>query len=407
MVNTAKQMTQQRLKILLSGVSAKSGGAATYLRNLAGELPQSKHQYVLYVPPNLAKAVRSLGNNLTVVATDIAFKSSWRRFLWDQVVLRWIINKQKVNVFVSSSDFGVLFPPCQQILLIRNPLFFSDFYLQRILPQKSWRFRIEFLLRRKLISLSAKSSDVVIAASESMLQDVRRFIMIPNGKAVVNYFGVPLERFNGKGKKARKRGSMEAGTSQEGPLRMLYVSEYSDYKNLTTLLKAVVLLRDQGIGDFCLTTTADPSQFPDVEITTRREDKALASDPRVAPYVKFTGSVPYRKMHTLYQDSDLFVFPSLAESFGHPLVEAMATELPIITSDIPIHREICGEAAVYFSPLSPKDLVDKILLLRGDPDLRRRLGQIGRKRAEERFDWKDHVRRLVEIIEEVVTHARG
>lgn len=401
------------LKIAVNAVSAKSGGAATYIHNLASGFAQveHRHEYIFYVPAVQAKAMQVSGDNVTVLETHVGYRSSWRRLLWDQVALRRTIKKERADLLLSSSDFGVLFAPCQQILMIRNPLFFSSLYLERILPHKSRRFKLEFLVRRWLISLSARSSDVVITASQSMLDDVRRFIPIHDGKAVVNPFGVPLEKFkriNG----VRVKGVWESWGLREGAwfrkpgkLRMLYVSEYSDYKNLTTLLKAVVLLREQGVDDFFLITTADPDQLPDVEITTRELDKVLASDPRIASYVRFIGSVPYERIQALYQESDLFVFPSLAESFGHPLGEAMASGLPIVASDIPICREICAEAAVYFNPLAPKDLAEKIILLR-NPDLRQRLGELGRKRAETHFDWKDHVRRLVEIFEKAATNAQ-
>ena len=287
----------------------------------------------------------------------------------------------------------MLFPPCRQILMIRNPLFFSGLYLATILPHKSWRFKIEFLLRRWLISSSAKSSTITMTASRSMYEDVRRFIRIENHKGAVNRFGVPLEKFTVKPKKTGRR--------QKGSFRILYVSEYSDYKNLTTLLKAFLLLRKKEAGDFSLITTADPGQFPNVEITTRAIDTALANDPRVAPYITFTGALPYEQIQNLYTECDFFVFPSLAESFGHPLVEAMASEMPIIASDIPICREICSEAALYFSPLDARDLAEKITLLRNNSGLRQKLARIGRDRAERYFDWKDHVGRLVEIIENI------
>lgn len=387
---------KQRI-VIFNAVSAKSGGAATYLCNLAQEVGGWRHRCVFYVPPQLAKVLQGVGDDVEIIETDIGFKSSWRRFLWDQIVLRRSVKGWKADLLFSTSDFGMFFPPCKQILMIRNPLFFSDLYVTQVLPRKSWRFRLEFCVRQLLIALSARFSAIVLTASHSMLQDVKRHIAIPDDKGTVNPFGVPLGRFV-----QRANGNHQQGRdNRAGKFRLLYVSEYSDYKNLTTLLKAVIRLSQQGMPEVSLITTADPEQFPDVEIISRAADRALARDPRGMPHFRFVGRVPYQTITRLYQESDVFVFPSLAESFGHPLVEAMATGLPIIASDIPIHREMCGEAAVYFQPLDEIDLAAKTRMLRDDPELRARLGRAGRCRAETLFDWRDHVRRLAEVIERV------
>lgn len=390
-------------RVIINAVSAKSGGAVTYIRNLISELAKTETQfhYFFYVPKDLAEGIKVLGNNVIVVGINVSGQSAWKRIFWDQVALRRIIRKERIKVLFSSSDFGMLFPPCRQILFLRNSLFFSPSYFKSILPRKSFKFRLDFTLRRWLINQSAKFSDVVITASQSMMTDVQQSIPMQNGKGVVNFFGVPLGRFSRNPSTPLEAVRRDA----DRPFQILFVSEYSDYKNLTTLLKAVLFLREKGITGFRLVTTADPSQFPDVEIVTREEDRALASHPLIAPFVKFTGPVPYENIPKLYTESDLFVFPSLAESFGHPLVEAMASGLPIIASDIPICREICGDAALYFSPLHSYDLAEKIVLLWNDPDLRKRLGKIGRERAEARFNWRDHVRRLIEIIERMADNG--
>ena len=379
-----------QLRIVLNAVSAKSGGAATYIRNLASSLPieEPRKHYYLYLPPAQAQAISLRSHHVTVVSTDIGYRPFWQRFLWDQISLRRVVKQTKADVLISTSDFGMLFPPCKQVLLVRNPLFFSRLYLVHILPKKSYCFRFEFLLRRWLIARSIAHSDIVMTASKSMLDDVRRFIPVPDEKAVVNYFGVPIKKFD------------VASRRQPGQrLQLLYISEYSDYKNLTTLLKALLILRQKGDDGLRLVSSGDPSQFPEVEISSRETDRALAGHPLVASYVRFTGTIPYEEVARFYAESDIFVFPSLAESFGHPLVEAMATGLPIVASDLSICREICGEAAVYFNPLDPADLAEKIVLLKNQPGLRRRLGQYGRKRAETEFNWDDHVRRFVEMID--------
>ena len=57
------------------------------------------------------------------------------------------------------------------------------------------------------------------------------------------------------------------------------------------------------------------------------------------------GTVPYRSLHRLHRACHIYVTPAYAETFAHPLVEAMSSGLPVVASDLPVHREICGDAA--------------------------------------------------------------
>jgi glycosyltransferase involved in cell wall biosynthesis len=383
-------------KVFINAVSAKSGGAATYLGNLAHEFGQysGNVDYTFLVPHDQLPSL-PVGSKVRFLGAHGCSSSALRRLFFDQCTLRRALGREKIDLYLSHSDFGILFPPCRQIVMVRNGLFFSPFYVKTILPSKSKRFRLDFLLRRWLVCRSIMHADVVIVASESMLADVRRHVPNIERKAVVNYFGVPLDKFFPSSQPSRVPFPSGADT----PVQMLYVSEYSDYKNLTTLLKAVLLLKQKGVNGFSLSTTADPSQSPHVEFTTRETDRALAAHPLVASAVHFTGAVPYDGIDALYRNSDIFVFPSLVESFGHPLIEAMASGLAVLASNIPICREICGPAAIYFEPLDPGDLAAKAQMLLTTASMRAQLGAIGRKRAETRFDWKDHVRRLLQIVE--------
>ena len=384
------------MKILVHAVSAKSGGAETYLRNILGDLAAlgSGHRYLLCIPSHLEPDFRDKWPNVTVLSSDIGLKPAWKRFLWDQFRLRRILRRERIDLLLASSDFGLFFPSCRQVLLLRNPLFFSPLYRKEILPAKSFRFRAEFSLRRLLVLFSILFSDFIITASQSMLTDVRRQVPIPDSRVGIYSFGISLERFTLR----PNRPQSPAG----GDFRMLYVSEYSDYKNLTTLLRALLQLEKRGATGFRLTTTADPRQFPETEISSRAEDLALSSDPRLESHFRVAGKIPYEQISALYQEQDLFIFPSLAESFGHPLVEAMASGLLVLASDIPLCREICGEAALYFSPLDPTELADKILRLKQDPELRRRLSQRGRQRAESGFRWKTHAEDLLRTFDRVM-----
>jgi glycosyltransferase involved in cell wall biosynthesis len=391
-----------KLTVLVNGVSAKSGGAVTYLRNLAASVRGGRHRYIFCLPSRLARIIREEGSDAEIVATDVGHQPPWRRFLWDQIVLRRLARRCGADVLVSSSDFGVWKAPCPELLMVRNPLYFSPLYREHILSRKSARFRLDFFLRRRLILRSVRWADLVMTASRSMLADLRRFIDVADERAAVNHFGIPLDKFPmaGTGEGPRRNG----GPSGKGK-RILFVSEYSDHKNLTTLLEAGQLLT-RWMDEFEIVTTASPQDFPEAEIVTRTHDRALLAGASLRPHIRVVGRVPYEDIAWLYRSSDIFVFPSIAESFGHPLVEALASGLPTVAADIPTHREICGEAALYFPPLDAASLARGIRALLADPARQAHLTSIGRKRVETEFDWVQHVTCLSALVERLAGSRR-
>ena len=99
---------------------------------------------------------------------------------------------------------------------------------------------------------------------------------------------------------------------------------------------------------------------------------------------------------------DIFVFPSLCESFGYPMVEAMAAGLPIVAADTPVNREMLRDSALFYSPLSSRDLTASLKTLMKDDNLREKLIKNGKKRIEGYdWGWKRYVRDILNILEEL------
>jgi len=95
------------------------------------------------------------------------------------------------------------------------------------------------------------------------------------------------------------------------------------------------------------------------------------------------------------------VTPAYAETFAHPVVEAMASKLPVVASDLPVHREICGPAALYFHRFSPDKLAGQILRLANSPDLRTELSSRGFARSRD-FSWAKHVNQLLALAAKLI-----
>jgi glycosyltransferase involved in cell wall biosynthesis len=237
-------------------------------------------------------------------------------------------------------------------------------------------------LRRFLARRSARVADVVITPSEAMLYELHA-AGVPVRAAHVNHYGVDRQRF-------RPEPRPFAPACQ---VSLLFTSLYAEHKNLGTLFRALLRLNAAGHKSF-LISTADPS-WEDISNPIRDADRGLAQELKCRGLLELTGVLAGATLDQLYGRADIFVYPSVVESFGHPLLEAMASGLPIVAADVPVNRELCGEAAVYFSPFDEADCARQISTVIGDAELRRALMQSGLRRVE-KFTWSAHVRVLMQ-----------
>jgi len=385
-----------RLKVVINSASAKVGGAVTYLASLLQHLPppESGHQFIVFLPEATEEAASRVNRNIQLHPLAERKQNGWRRIWWEQVTLRRFLIEEQVDVLYSAGNFGMLRCPVRQILLVHNALYFSRIYERMFVKRHRLGMRIARRLRRWLVCQSVKSADVVMTPTQTMLDELRKYIEIPPGRALVNPYGV-TESFEPAG-----RDIFGSGLGREGsPVRFLYVSLYAEHKDLTTLLKALPLLNGNGGRKFMLETTVNPAWEGARWTLSYQNDIDLSRRPDIAPWVRIVGPLERQEAQALYRRTDIFVFPSLTESFGHPLAEAMAHGLPIVASDTPVNREICGEAAVYFRPLSPEDLATRLCGLARNGALRARLSAQGRHRARLHFRWATHVDRILAALQ--------
>ncbi len=166
----------------------------------------------------------------------------------------------------------------------------------------------------------------------------------------------------------------------------LFVGSPSPNKNLKSALEAFACL-DQVSHKLVVVGSAKHGVFKN-------------STAEVPPGVVLCGPATDGEIAALYRNASALIFPSLYEGFGIPLLEAMEHSCPVLASDIPPVREVCGDAAIYFSPLD----IDAIALACRyviDDDIRVQhvIGR-GRERCKQ-FSWADSARRLIEVIDEV------
>lgn len=158
---------------------------------------------------------------------------------------------------------------------------------------------------------------------------------------------------------------------------ILYVGTLEPRKNIKTLLKAYRTIRDR--HDIKLILAGGKGWMYD-DILKMPENLGIMDD------VIFTGYVDENTMLYLYNFAEVFVYPSVYEGFGIPVVEAMSCGIPVVISDVPSLKEVAGGAAVSFNPADHEELAEKIGQIITSGSLAEKLSRLSLQRAGE-FSW--------------------
>lgn len=374
------------MHVVVNAVSAHQGGIVTYTKTLVRDLPANDIQTTVFVPADFPGVPQA--HHVAIRRTDAGGYGPISRTLWEQFVWPRTVRRQKADVLYSSANYGVLATSIPQVLLVQGEISFNPLYRREILPRLTVWERKAFALRRRLVALSAFASDMVIFPSRTAMESVLLDYPKLADRAVVNYLAV-ADQF---------RADVAARPwRSDGTLRLLYVSIYYPHKDPLTLQRAIGHLRRGGL-DVEARISMDAADFRNWS-TGPAELSALITAEQTSPLTM--GRIHHTEVRAAMLAHDVLVSPSIAETFGFPLVEAMGIGVPLVVADTPIHREICGDAALYFAPGNSHALAETIGRLDADPDLRARHVELGRTRVKSTFTWEQHMQTLVDCFRKV------
>jgi glycosyltransferase involved in cell wall biosynthesis len=207
----------------------------------------------------------------------------------------------------------------------------------------------------------------VIVVSEATKNDFLKVFDFPEDKVKVVYHGYPdyFEQYQNN------------STSTNAQPYILFIGTRGEYKNFEFFLRAFSHvpksygLRIKVAGH---KPTADEQQ--------------LIRELKLEDVVIFENFVTEKELSNLYKQALCFVFPSLIEGFGMPLLEAFISNCPVICTDIPVFKEVAGDAAIYFEPGKEDDLAMALENVANDKELRIKMIAKGQERVK-LFNWKD------------------
>lgn len=365
-----------RLRLLFNGLHSKSGGGLTYLHNALPQIAADPEVAVhLCVHEDQRDQLPDNTDDITVHYLDFP-QGFWRLLIAEQTDIPRLAKRIGAEATFSPANYGPIAAP-NSVILLRNALSVA-FVERRPAKLLYWVLvylgtLLSILVSRHVITVSEYARRAASGGLIGLFSD--RFTVIPHG--VSGIFSPP--------KKGAKRDHF-----------LLAVSDLYVQKNLKNLINAVARLQTDHPG-ITLKIAGRPLDMEYFDVLKR-----TVAEEKLDGKIEFLGGVSPKELVQLYRRCGVFVFPSTVETFGNPLVEAMACGAPIASSRTAAMPEVLGDAGVFFDPRDADDMAAAIGRLLKDDKLRRELSRKAVTRAGN-FSWERTAERTLAVIKEAAS----
>jgi glycosyltransferase involved in cell wall biosynthesis len=371
-----------KIAIDLIQIPTKLAGVGFYMENLVKNLLaiDRDNEYVLFVRRGTIKYFLVKQRNISyVISPDYPLII---RVIWEQLVLplRLLLAGCQVlhSPHYTTPLLGWWF---KRVVTFPDMTFF-------LFPEVHVKWKIGYF--QKMTRLSARLADKIISISYSTTKDIKKILHVPDRRIATTQLAV-AEAYRPITDKVRIGRTLQKYLINGEYL--LYVGTLEPRKNITNMVKAYMLLPQKMRDQYKLVITGKKGWhyqelFALIESSADREN------------IICTGYVAENELPDIFNGARLFVYPSIYEGFGIPVLEAMACGVPVITSNVSSMPEVLGDAGILIDPGKPAEIGAAIEKVLTDNVLSDKMRCEGVKQAQ-KFSWRKCAAETLAVYEEV------
>lgn len=359
--------------------------ALELIKNL--QLIDNENQYVIFVSPDEDKSCIPVAHNFKIVE----LRGGPYPF-WEQFALPLAAKREGCGLLHCTSNTAPVFCSVPLIITLHDIIYLESVSLFK--KGGDWYQKFGNMYRRLVVPLIARKSREIVTVSEFEKNRIKNFMGLgENLSAIYNGVGKHFMNINDEVilRSAKNKYNLPdnylffLGNTDPKKNTPIVLKAFRDFnKSSSVRYKLVIIDYDESALLNLLSEIGSPELRNDIIIT---------------------GYVPNQELPAIINQSKVMLYPSLRESFGIPILEAMACGVPVITSNTSSMPEIAGSAAILVDPYNPSELTDAIRKVVTDDKLRSELIESGFKRAKE-FNWERMAQDYLKLYQEIYNQKK-
>ncbi|MDG2431850.1 glycosyltransferase family 1 protein [Flavobacterium sp.] len=345
-----------------------------------------ENQYFIFVKPDEDRSVLKETANFKIIELNGGPYPTW-----EQIALPNAAKKYGCDVLHCTSNTAPFFSSVPLITILHDIIYMESSFLKIVTSSASTYQKFGNIYRKLLVPLVVKKSKKVITVSHFEKNRIGEFFKIKGSSKLDAIYNGVSEHFmpiTDRDELLRVKNKYNLPENY-----FFFLGNTDPKKNTKGTLKA--------FSDFLKQTKSNHKLVMlDYDKTELSKILVDIKDPELINHIVLTGYVVNTDLPAIYSQCDIFLYPSLRESFGIPMLEAMSCNVPVITSNTSSMPEIAADAAHIINPLNPEEITTGLMEILNNDAYKKSLCEKGLERSKQ-FSWRNMAKDYLKLYEQI------